>query len=87
MVHTAFRYRVLAEEATSKAVVLIPKGGGDYCGIGLVEVVWKAMVVILNRQFTASITYHYSLRGLWSGCGTGTTTLEVKLLQHVTAIM
>ena len=37
------------EYATWKAVVLIPKGGGEYRGIGLVEVVWKEVVVILNR--------------------------------------
>ena len=67
-------------------MVLIPKGGGDYRGIGLVEVVWKAVAVIFNRRFTASITYHDSLHGFWAGCGTGTTTLEVKLLQQVTAM-
>ena len=34
----AFRDRDLAEEATWQAVVLIPKGKGDFRGIGLVEV-------------------------------------------------
>ena len=87
LVHTAFWDGVLAEEATSKVVVLILKGGGDYRGIGLLEVVWKVVTVILIRQFTASITYHYSLCGFQEGRGTGTTTLEVKMLQHVTAIM
>ena len=58
LVHTAFRDGVLAEEATWKAVVLILKGGGDYLSIGLVEVVRKAVAVILNCCFTISITYH-----------------------------
>ena len=40
----------LVEEATWKAVVVIPKGGGDYCGIGLVEVLWKAVEVIINHR-------------------------------------
>ena len=56
LAQTAFRDGVLAEEATWQAVVLIPKGGRDYRGIGLIEVVWKAVAVILNRHFTASIT-------------------------------
>ena len=35
-----------------KAVVLILKGGGCYRGIGLVEVVWKVVTVIINRRLT-----------------------------------
>ena len=43
--------------------------------------------MILNGRFTASITYHKSLHGFPVGHGTGTVTLEVKLLQQVTAMM
>ena len=67
-------------------VVLILKGGGDYRGIGLVEMVWKAVAVILNRRFTASITYHDSLHGFRAVRGMGTATLEVKIIQQVTAM-
>ena len=38
IIQTAFRNGELAEEVTLQAVVLIPKGKGDYQGIGLVEV-------------------------------------------------
>ena len=62
-------------------MVLIPKDGGNYRGIGLVEVIWKAVAVILNRRFTAAITYHDFLHGFRSVRGTGTATLEVNLLQ------
>ena len=55
-------------------VVLILKGGGDYRGIDLVEMVWKAVAVILNRRFTASITYHNSLHGFRAVRGTGGNT-------------
>ena len=48
----------LAKESTWQAVVLIPKGEGDYRGIGLVEVMWKVVAVILNGRFTSSITFH-----------------------------
>ena len=39
LVQTAFRDRVLADEATWQVVVLIPKVGGEYHGIGILEVV------------------------------------------------
>ena len=43
--------------------------------------VWKEVVVIINRHFTVSITYHNPLHGFWAGYGIETDTLEVKLLQ------
>ena len=67
-------------------MVLIPKGGGDYRNIHLVEVVWKAVAVILNSRSTVSITYHNYIHGFRSGHDMGTGTLEVKLLQQVTAM-
>ena len=46
---TAFRDGKLAEAAAWQTVVLIPKGKGEFRGIGLVEVTWKLMTVILHR--------------------------------------
>ena len=86
LVQTSFRDRDLAEEATWQAVVLVPKGKGDYRGIGLVEVMWKVVAVILNRRFTSSITFHDVLHGFRVGCGTGTATLEAKLIQQLAAM-
>ena len=65
---------------------MLLKGGKNYHGIGLFDVVWKAVTVLLNFCFATSITYHESLHGFWSGRGTGTTSLEIKLLQKVMAI-
>ena len=67
-------------------MVLITKGKKDYRGIGLVDVMWKVVVAILNRQFTASITYHDLLHGFRVGHGTGTATLKSKLLQQLAAL-
>ena len=86
LVQTAFRDGDLAEEATWQAVVLIPKGKGDYRGIGLVKVMWKVVAVILNRRFTSSITFHDVLHGFQAGRSTGTATLEAKLLQQLAAM-
>ena len=76
----------MAEEATWQAVVLIPKGKKDYWGIGLVEVMWNVVVAILNFRFTSSITYYDALQGFREGRGTGTATLEAKLLQQLVAL-
>ena len=86
LVQTAFRDGDMAEEATWQAVVLIPKGKGDYRGISLVEVMWKVVAVILNHRFTSSITFHDVLHGLRAVRGTGTATLEAKLLQQLAAM-
>ena len=67
-------------------MVLILKGGGDYRGIGLAEVIWKAVAVILNFRVTESITCQDSLHGFRSGRDTGTSTLEVKLIHKVVAL-
>ena len=86
LVQTAFRDGYLAEEETWQAVFLIPKEKKDYRGIDLVEVMWKVVAAILNRRFTASITYHDVLHGFRAGRGTGTATLEAKLLQQLAAL-
>ena len=62
---------------------MIPQGGADYYGIGLVEVLWKVVEVIINLLLTASITFHNVLYSLRAGFGTGTATLEVKMLQQI----
>ena len=67
-------------------VVLIPKGEKDYHRIGPVEVTWKVVAAILNRRLTASITYHNFLHRFRAGRGTGTATLEAKLLQQLAAL-
>ena len=67
-------------------MVLVPNEKGGYRDIVLVEVMWKVVAVILNHRLIASITYHNFLNGFRSGCGTGTTTLEAKLLQKLAAL-
>ena len=86
LVQTTFREDKLTEEATWQAVVLIPKKKKDYRGIGLVEVMWKVVVVILNRRLTASITYHDFLHGFRVGRGTGTISLKANQLQQLAAL-
>ena len=41
---------------------------------------WKLVAVILNLRLMASITFHDFLHGFRAGRGTGTATLESKIL-------
>ena len=45
---TAFWEGKLAEEATWQTMVLVPKGKKEYRGIGLVEVTWKVVELIIH---------------------------------------
>ena len=67
-------------------VILITKGKGDFWGIGLVEVIWKAITRLLNRRITAAISFHDTLHGFRSGQETGTAAPEAKLLGQLTTM-
>ena len=67
-------------------MVLILKGGGYHIRIGLVEVVWKVVTVIIYLRLTSSITFHDVLHGFRAGRRTGTANLEFKLLQQLVAM-
>ena len=83
---TAFWEGEMAEEATWQTVVLIPKGKNEYRGIRLVEVTWKVVAVILHSRLKTAITFHDALHGFREVRGTGTATLESKLLQQLAAM-
>ena len=68
-------------------MVLIRKGPGDYRVIGLVEVMWKVVIVILGRRFTAYIAFHDVFSGFWAGYGMDTASLKAKLPQQLAAMM
>ena len=52
----------------------------------MVEVTWKVVAEILHRRLTTAITYHDALHVFRAGRGTGTATLEAKLLQQLAAM-
>ena len=87
IVQEEFQEWMLAKECMWKKVVLIQKRKGGFQGIGLVEILWKAVASLLNCRLTAAITYHDALHRFWAGRGTGTAALKAKLLQHLTAMM
>ena len=63
-------------------IVLLPKGNGDYCGIGLIERFQKVFQIVMGVRLQ-SIELHYCLHGFLAERGTGTATLELKLAQNL----
>ena len=52
----------------------------------MVEVTWKVMAVILHHQLTTGLQLHDALHGFREGHGTGTATLEARLLRQLAAM-
>ena len=77
----AFQEGKLPVALTWTNMALISKMGGDYRGIGLVEVIWKICAYIINNQLRSSITLNDALHIFRQGRRTGTSTLEVNLAQ------
>jgi hypothetical protein len=61
-------------------IVLIPKGVGDYRGIGLLEPMWKVCERVMDLRLNA-FDLHDSLHGCRDKRGTGTAGFEAKLAQ------
>ena len=86
MIKAAFHEGHLAEDCTWQKITLIPKGNRDFHRIGLVEVLWKTVMGILNRQLTAMIKFHDTLHRFRTSRGTSTDSLKSNLLQQLTAM-
>jgi hypothetical protein len=69
-------------QITWMIVVLLPKGGGDYCGIGLLDPFWKVVKKVMVARF-AVIELHDCLHGGLPKGRTGTAIMEVKLQQQL----
>ena len=67
-------------------MTLIPKEGDDYCGIRLMDLVWKVVTVIINHRLSTTISIHDMLHGFRAVHSTGTASLEAKLPQQLTAM-
>ncbi len=63
--------------------VLIPKGGRDYHGIGLLEPIWKVIKQVMDKRLEL-IALHDSLHGCRNG--TGTAVIKAKLTQQLAHI-
>ncbi len=62
LVQVVWRTGKIPQQLLWIIVVLLPKGGGDYRGIGLLEPIWKVLEVVMDQQLN-SIKLHNSLHG------------------------
>jgi hypothetical protein len=59
-------------------IVLVPKSGGAYRGIGLLKPIWKVIKRVMDHRLEA-IVLHDSLHGCQNQQGMGTTMIKAKL--------
>ena len=50
VIQEAFREGYIPEALMWTTILLIPKGSGEYIGIGLVETIWKVCTSIVNSR-------------------------------------
>ena len=62
--------------------VLLLKGRGDFCGIGLLKPFWKVIEVLMNKRLKKN-EFQDCLHGFLGGRGTSMATTEVKLTQQL----
>jgi hypothetical protein len=65
-----------------RIIILIPKGGDDYRGIGLLEPMWKVCKRVMDLRLNA-FDLHNSFHGCRDKHGTGTAGIEAKLAQQL----
>ena len=73
-------------ELSWATMILLPKGDGQYRGIGLLEIIWKLISKIIDRRIKAHVEFHDALHGFRAKRGCGTATIEAKLLQQLATI-
>ena len=86
LVQEVFRTGVLPTELPRSILVLLPKDSGGFRGIGLLEIIWKLISSIIDARLKSSIEFHDCLHGFLAKRGTGTATIEAKLMQQLAAL-
>ena len=59
------------------------KGKGNFRVIGIMEVLWKTISVVINHHIGAELNNHNVIRGLWAGLGIGKASFKSELLQQL----
>ena len=86
VIPVAFREGYISEALMWTTMVLIPKGKGEYRGIGLVDTIWKVCTSIVNSRLQSSIVLHEVLHSFVQGRDTGTVIIEATLDQQLAGI-
>jgi hypothetical protein len=82
LIQAVWTHGIIPRQMLWSIVVLIPNGKGDYCGIGLLEPIWKVLEQIMDCRLDA-IELHNCLHGCRAHRGAGTRVIEAKLAQQL----
>ena len=82
LIQTIWEHGEIPEQMSWMVVVLLPKGGGNLRGIGLLNPCWKVVEKIMVGHL-ATIEFYPCLHGGLAKRGTGTATIEAKLAQQL----
>ena len=82
LVQAVWTHGIIPRQMLWSIVVLIPKGGGDYWGIGLFEPIWKVLERIMDHRLD-TIELHDCLHSCRAHRGSGTGVIKAKLVQQL----
>ena len=82
LIQTIWDLGEIPEQMSWMVIVLLPKDGGDFHGIGLLDPCWKVEEKIMVRQL-AAIEFHPCLHGGLPKQGTSMVTIKAKLAQQL----
>jgi hypothetical protein len=74
MMQAIWEHGSVPEQMRWEIIILLPKGGGDYRGVGLLEPFWKVVEKIMVA-WLVSIKFHDGLNGGLPGQGMGMATI------------
>jgi hypothetical protein len=81
LIRTIWEWEKIPEQMSWMVIVLLPKGGGNFWGIGLLDPSWKVVEKNMVCQL-GTIEFHPCLHERLPKRGTGTATIEAKLAQQ-----
>ncbi len=82
LIQAIWEWGEIPEQMSLMVVMLIPKGGCDLWGIGLLNPFWKVVEKIMVCRL-GTIDFHLCLHGGLPKRGMGTATIEAKLAQQL----
>jgi hypothetical protein len=86
LVQHAYETGEIPSQVGWTTMVLLPKGSGEYRGIGLLETVWKLLSSIIDARLKAAIHFHDALHGFRASHDTSTAIFEAKLFQQLATV-